>query len=230
MRRATTSGPEPRAAWHAAEGRLLRSAEGILPCSVLVRAWQTVWHRAWRASCLWLALLCAAAGVQAQGVGLSALELRANEGTLTLEFSARLSLSRASEEALRRGVPMYFDVEATLFRSRWCWRDERVARVSRSYRLSYQPLTGSWRVGLGPLGQSYATLTDAMAVLSRVSGWPLADGSQLDTGQRYYLEFSYRLDPTQLPQPLQIGLGNDWSLGIARTAQVDERVIKAVRR
>jgi hypothetical protein len=186
--------------------------------------------RAWRVACLWLTLLCAAAGVQAQGVELNALELRASEGTLTLEFSARLTLSRAIEDALRRGVPMYFDVEATLFRSRWYWRDERVARVSRSYRLSYQPLTGSWRVGLGPLGQSYATLSDAMAVLSRVGGWPLAEGSQLDTGQRYYLEFSYRLDPTQLPQPLQIGLGNDWSLGIARTVRVDERVIETARR
>jgi hypothetical protein len=183
--------------------------------------------RIWQAGCLWIALLLGAEA-HAQGVELTALELRGNEGTLTLEFSARLTLSRAIEDALRRGVPMYFDVEATLFRSRWWWRDERVARVSRSYRLSYQPLTGSWRVALGPLGQSYATLSDAMAVISRVSGWPLADGSQLDAEQRYYLEFSYRLDSTQLPQPLQIG--NDWSLGIARTVRVDERVIETARR
>ena len=206
MRRATTSGPKPRTAWHAVLARL------------------------WRSVCLWLALWCGATGVHAQGVELNTLELRANEGTLTLEFSARLTLSRAIEDALRRGVPMYFDVEATLFRSRWYWRDERVARVSRSYRLSYQPLTGSWRVALGPLGQSYATLSDAMAVISRVSGWPLADGSQLDADQRYYLEFSYRLDPTQLPQPLQIGLGNDWSLGISRELKVDDATIAAVRR
>ena len=206
MRRATTSGSRPRTAWHA----------------VLVQAWQ--------AGCLCLALLCAVIGVRAQGVELNTLELRANEGTLTLEFSARLTLSRSIEDALRRGVPMYFDVDATLFRSRWWWRDERVARVARSYRLSYQPLTGSWRVALGALGQSYATLSDAMAVISRVSGWPLADGGQLDGDQRYYLEFSYRLDPTQLPQPLQIGLGNDWSLGIARTVRVDDRVIEAARR
>jgi hypothetical protein len=185
---------------------------------------------AWQAGCLWLALLCAATPVQAQGVDLTTLELRASEGMLTLEFSARLTLSRAIEDALRRGVPMYFDVEATLFRSRWYWRDERVARVSRSYRLSYQPLTGNWRVALGALGQSYATLSDAMAVISRVSGWPLAEGSQLGADQRYYLEFSYRLDPTQLPQPLQIGLGNDWSLGIARTVRVEERVIETARR
>lgn len=203
MHRATTSGPRPRAAWHVLAARI------------------------WQAGCLWIALALGAEA-HAQGVELTTLELRGNEGTLTLEFSARLTLSRAIEDALRRGVPMYFDVEATLFRSRWWWRDERVARVSRSYRLSYQPLTGSWRVALGPLGQSYATLSDAMAVISRVSGWPLAEGSQLDAEQRYYLEFSYRLDSTQLPQPLQIG--NDWSLGIARTVRVDERVIETARR
>ena len=102
--------------------------------------------------------------------------------------------------------------------------------MARSYRLSYQPLTGSWRVALGPLGQSYATLSDALAVISRVSGWSFSEGSQLDSGQRYYVEFSYRLDPTQLPQPLQIGLGNDWSLGTTRTVRVDEQAIEAARR
>jgi hypothetical protein len=222
MRRATTSGPKPRTAWHAATRRWRHAAAG--------HWWHAAEGRWWHSACLWLALLFGAAGAHAQGVELGALELRASEGTLTLEFSARLTLSRAIEDALRRGVPMYFDVEATLFRSRWWWRDERVARVARSYRLSYQPLTNSWRVALGPLGQGYATLTDAMAVISRVSGWPLAEGSQLDAGERYYLEFSYRLDATQLPQPLQIGMGNDWSLGITRTVRVDERVIEAARR
>jgi Domain of unknown function (DUF4390) len=177
-----------------------------------------------------LALLLTAGTVRAQGVELAALELRPVEGELTLEFSARLTLSRAIEDALRRGVPMYFEVDATLFRSRWWWRDERVSRVARSYRLSYQPLTGSWRVGLGALAQTYATLPDALAVISRVSGWRLADGNQLDVDQRYYVEFSYRLDASQLPQPLQIGLGNDWSLGITRTLRAEPRVIEASRR
>src|SRR5262245_18423598 len=149
MRRAPTSGQQPRTAWRA----------------VLARWWQIGW--------LWLGELVAPFSAHAQGVELSALELRADEGTLALEFSARLTLSRAIEDALRRGVPMYFDVEATLIRSRWYWRDERGARVARSYRLSYQPLTGRWRVALGSLGQNYATLDEALAVISRVSGWPL---------------------------------------------------------
>jgi hypothetical protein len=180
---------------------------------------------------LWLAcLLAAAPGARAQGVDLTALELRAGDGELTLEFSARLTLSRAIEDALRRGVPMYFEVDARLYRSRWYWRDERVSHVGRSYRLSYQPLTGSWRVGLGALGQSYPTLSDALAVISRVSGWRLAEASQLDSGQRYYVEFSYHLDASQLPQPLQIGVGSDWSLGTARVLKVDESLIEEVRR
>ncbi|HET7528367.1 MAG TPA: DUF4390 domain-containing protein [Burkholderiaceae bacterium] len=167
---------------------------------------------------------------RAQGVELATLELRPADAALTLEFAARLNLSRAVEDALRRGVPMYFEVDATLFRSRWYWRDERVSQVSRSYRLSYQPLTGSWRVGLGALGQTYATLSEALAVISRVSGWPLAEAAQLDSGQRYYVEFNYRLDASQLPQPLQIGLGNDWSLRLSRVLKVDERMIEALRR
>lgn len=166
--------------------------------------------------------------VQAQGVELGTLELRQAEGALTLEFSARLTLSRALEDALRRGVPMYFETEATLYRSRWYWRDERVARVARSYRLSYQPLTASWRVGLGGLAQNFQGLSDALAMISRLSGWRLADAAQLEPGERYYVEFSYRLDNAQLPRPMQIGLGNEWSLGIERTLRVDERVREPV--
>lgn len=165
--------------------------------------------------------------VQAQGVELGTLELRRADGALTLEFSARLTLSRPLEDALHRGVPMYFETEATLYRSRWYWRDERVARVSRSYRLSYQPLTASWRVGLGGLVQNFQGLSEALAVISRSSGWHLADAAQLEPGERYYVEFSYRLDNAQLPRPMQIGLGSEWSLGIARTLRVDERVREA---
>ena len=185
---------------------------------------------AWAVALCLMGALGVAHNARAQGVELATLELRPADGALTLEFNARLTLSRAIEDALRRGVPMYFEVEATLYRSRWYWRDERVSRIERSYRLSFQPLTGSWRVALGALGQNYATLSEALAVISRVSGWQLAEASQLDSGSRYYVEFSYRLDASQLPQPLQIGLGSEWSLGIARVLKLDDTLVEAVRR
>ena len=160
---------------------------------------------------------------QAQGVELASLALKRHEGALTLDFQARLNLPRAVEDALRRGVPVYFVAEATVYRSRWYWRDERLARVSRTWRVAYQPLTSTWRVGLGGLYQTHASLAEALAVLSSSSDWKLADLSQIDNDSRHYVEFSYRLDSSQLPSPMQIGLGGqaDWVIGIERTLRVE---------
>lgn len=170
-------------------------------------------------------LLCAglllAPGAAAQGVELKSLRVERRDGELSLEFSHRLSLGAAIEDALHRGVPMYFSAQATVYRNRWYWRDERVARVNRTWRLAYQPLTANWRVSLGGLSQSYGSLAEALAPLSRVSGWRLLDGEKLEPGERYYVEFSFKLDNSQLPQPMQIDLGGDWKLGVERSLRVE---------
>lgn len=171
---------------------------------------------------LWLGLALSLVGAaQAQGVDLGTLELKRRDGALVLDFSARLTLPAAVEDALKRGVPMYFQAQATVWRSRWYWRDERVARVSRTWRLAYQPLTNTWRVALGGLAQSHATLGEALTVLAAAGGWRLAESGTLDTDARHYVEFSYQLDTSQLPRPMQIGIGGDWALGVERTLKVD---------
>ena len=158
----------------------------------------------------------------APAIELSVLRLERAEEELRLDFSARLTLSRAVEEALQRGVPLYFVAEAALYRKRWYWRDERIARVSRRWRIAYQPLTGNWRVGLGALNQSHASLAEALAAVSSSAGWAIAELSQIDPDGRHYVEFSYRLDTAQLPSPMQIGLGGqpDWELSVERTLKV----------
>ncbi|MCC7150801.1 MAG: DUF4390 domain-containing protein, partial [Rubrivivax sp.] len=145
------------------------------------------------------------------------------EGALLVEFAVQVSLPRAVEEALQRGVPIYFTAQATLWRSRWYWRDERIARVTRSWRLVYQPLTNNWRVGMGGLNQTYATLADAFATVTRAARWRLADTAQLDPDSRYTVDFSWRLDTSQLPGPMAIGLpgGNDFALGVERTIRLE---------
>lgn len=175
--------------------------------------------RAW----LLVLLLLAAAGVRAQGIELLSLKLSRDEGSLRLEYDLRPKFSRALEDALQRGVPMYFSAEAAVYRKRWYWRDERIAQVARNWRLSYQPLTASWRLSLGALAQTFATLPEALAPMTRVSGWPLIDAERLEAGERYYVEFSWRLDNAQLPQPMQIDLGSDWKLGIERTLRLDSK-------
>lgn len=167
--------------------------------------------------------LAAAVAVRAQGVDLAALTAYRLDGELLLDFDARLTLPGPVEDALQRGVPVYFVAQATLYRHRWYWRDERVARVQRSWRVAYQPLTASWRVGFGGLNQTFPTLAEALAVVTRVSNWRLVELAQIDPDSRYYVDFSWRLDNSQLPSPMQIGLAaqGDWALGIERAVRLE---------
>jgi hypothetical protein len=155
----------------------------------------------------------------ADGVTLNQLSTARGDEGLELNFSTRFELSRAAEDALMKGVPIYFLAEATVFRSRWYWRDARSARASRSWRLAWQALTRQYKVSTGGLNQSFTSLEDALISLRGVSGWRVADARDLEDGGSYYLEFSYRLDTTQLPRPMQIGLGSPqgWGLSVERT-------------
>ena len=172
---------------------------------------------------LGLAATSLPAWASAPAIELLTLRLQRVDGALSLDFAARIHLSRAVEEALQRGVPVYFTAQAQLLRNRWYWRDERVARVQRTWRLAFQPLTSSWRVGFGGLNQTQATLEEALASLSRLSDWKIADLAQVDPDSRHYVEFSFRLDTSQLPGPMQFGLTTqaDWTLGVERTLRLE---------
>ena len=172
---------------------------------------------------LGLAATSLPAWASAPAIELLTLRLQRADGALSLDFAARIHLSRAVEEALQRGVPVYFTAQAQLLRNRWYWRDERVARAQRTWRLAFQPLTSTWRVGFGGLNQTHATLQEALASVSRLSGWKVADLTQVDPDSRHYVEFSFKLDTTQLPGPMQIGLTTqaDWTLGLERTLRLE---------
>lgn len=163
------------------------------------------------------------APAQAQAVELTALSVQRGDGALLLDFANQVTLPRAVEDALQRGVPIYFVAQATLWRYRWYWRDERIARVTRTWRLAYQPLTATWRVGLGGLNQHHPTLADAMATVTRISQWRVAELALIDPDSRHSLEFSWRLDTSQLPGPMLIGLvgGSDFTLGVERTLRLE---------
>jgi hypothetical protein len=171
-------------------------------------------------------LLAWGAGVRAQGVEVLNLAAQRNAEAVTVDYQLRVTLTRAVEEAAQHGVPLYFVATATLWRPRWYWRDERVVSVRREWRLSYQPLTSTWRVSQGGLGQSHASLGDAMAAMTRSSGWRIADAAQAEADGRHYVEFDWQLDLSQLPRPLQIGLtgvagGGDWNIGMERRLRLE---------
>lgn len=155
-----------------------------------------------------------------------ALSATRSADAVSLDYQLRVTLPPTVEDAARRGVPLYFVATATLWRPRWYWRDARIARERREWRLSYQPLTSTWRVSQGGLGQSHPTLEEAMALMTRSTEWRLADASQAEADGKNYVEFEWSLDTTQLPRPLQIGVTgiggrSDWALRAQHTMKLE---------
>jgi len=172
------------------------------------------WRAAWAACLLLLAALMWPAAARADVPEIHEFDIVRNEEGVLLNFAVRFDLPRNVEDALLKGVPLYFVAEATVFRDRWYWTDRRVARAQRTWRVAYQPLARKYRVTFGGLNQNFDTLTDAMSAVRRVSNWKIAEPHQFEEGSRHYVEFSYRLDTTLLPRPMQIGIGGqpDWTL------------------
>jgi Domain of unknown function (DUF4390) len=178
----------------------------------------------WLMLVLWLALATPRAQAQAQAPAteLTSFELSREDG-LQIGFAVQFELPRAVDDALQKGVPLYFVAQAEVFRSRWYWRDKRVALAERTWRLAFQPLSRKFRVSFGGLNQSFDSLADALAALRRVSAWKVAEAGALEPGSSHYVEFSYRLDTSLLPRPLQIGLGGqaDWNLQVEKVVRID---------
>jgi hypothetical protein len=180
---------------------------------------------------LLVALGLAAVPALAQGVEVLDIKASRDESSVSLDYQLRVTLPPAVESAALRGVPLYFTAQASLWRPRWYWRDDRIGRAAREWRLSYQPLTSSWRVSQGGLGQSFSSLAEALSTMTRSTGWRLADARELEPEARPYIEFSWRLDTSQLPRPMQIGLGgiggaSEWSLGVERTLRLGSETAK----
>ena len=147
------------------------------------------------------------------------------EDEIVLSAQVAFELPAAVEDALLKGVPLFFVNEADVLRERWYWYDKKISAAERHLRLAYQPLTRRWRLnvtaGAGrdaslglALNQSFDTLAQVLSVIKRISRWKIADASELDLNQKYKVEFRFRLDLNQLPRPFQIGaLGqSDWDI------------------
>jgi len=165
-------------------------------------------------------LLCLC--LAAPSVALGEVEIRStrfvagDEGySLSADFD--ISFSPRLEEAVARGVVLYFVADFELTRQRWYWFDEKIVKASQIWRLSYHALTRQYRLysgSSGALHQSFGTLADALHVLSHIRSWQVAGKDRLAPDTSYEAALRLRLDPSQLPKPFQIeAMANrDWNL------------------
>ena len=165
---------------------------------------------------------------------LTELEVERADDGVYLTAIVRFDLPPVVEDALIKGIAMFFVAEADIYQNRWYWADRRVASAVRTIRLAYQPLTRRWRVNIvnglisnsaglrATLNQNYETLPEAMSAVQRLSRWRIADNAEVDVDAAYRLLVKFNLDLSQLPRPFQIGVvgQRDWTI----SAQQNERL------
>jgi len=145
-------------------------------------------------------------------------QITASEDGFVISADFSFELNERLEEAVTKGVVLYFVTEFEMTRPRWYWLDEKVVSRNQTYRLSFHALTRQYRLSKGGLHQSFDTLSEALRVLSRLRNWVVIDGRAekpvVQAGDTYMAALRMRLDINQLPRPFQISaLGNkDWSL------------------
>lgn len=166
---------------------------------------------------LWLALLVFLPFVAfAAEIEIANPQLAAGDDGYILSADFKFDLSPRLEEAVTKGVVLYFVADFELTKGRWYWLDEKLVSRSQIYRLSYHALTRQYRLSTGGLHQSFATLSEAVQVLSRLRNWVVVERGEkgVRVGEPYDAALRLRLDVTQLPRPFQItALGNkEWSL------------------
>jgi hypothetical protein len=151
-----------------------------------------------------LALSLAATGVRAGAIEPVQGQLNPGEEGYVLSAEFEIDLGNRLEEALVRGVTLTFNLEFGIERKRWYWFDERIVGRVIDYRLSYNALTQQYRLSVGGLHSSYATLAEALRVLGHVGGLVVADKAAIKPGNEYTAELRLALDKSQLPKPFQL--------------------------
>ena len=188
--------------------------------------------------CVWLVLACAV-GLPSMAradtpVELQALKLERQDAALYMSVNWRFDMPSALEDALLKGITLYFVTEVDITQERWYFYNQRVAHAERHVRLFYQPLTRRWRVNISPqafnvsglgmsLGQSYDTAEEALGAVQRIVQWRIANVADISLDAKPTLAINFKLDLKQLPRPLQIGAAghSDWNIGFSKTQRLE---------
>lgn len=152
--------------------------------------------------------------VSAEGIKIKSFEMERVDNDWLLNASFQIELSPGLEEAVQKGVVLYFQTEFDLTRSRWYWFDEKPAVVQRQTRLSYQPITQQYRIASEGFTFSAKSISEALQAVGSVGGWRVIDNSQLDPSKLYTASLRMTLDLSKLPKPFQVNALNnrEWNV------------------
>jgi hypothetical protein len=147
------------------------------------------------------------------GVIAAALE-PAPGGGAQLNATFEFEMPQALDDAVNKGIAIYFNIDFELFRKRWYWLDRKVSASTITYRLSYSPLTRQYRLARGGLSQPFDSLEEALGLLKSVRQWKVIEPGVLSPRDEYEAQVRMKLDVAQLPKPFQVNAiaSREWNL------------------
>jgi hypothetical protein len=164
-----------------------------------------------------LALFCVGIeALHAEGIVARAAKLELAEDNYRLSADFDIELTPALEDALTRGVALYFVLELDVWRQRDWWFDKLVVSSRHTRRLSYSSLTRQYRLASGGLYQNFFQLDEALRVLGRVRGSPTVQRKLFKRNRSHQAEVRMSLDASQLPSLFQLDAlaSPDWRLNV----------------
>jgi Domain of unknown function (DUF4390) len=175
------------------------------------------WRRSKPLALLGLVLFCVLAGApRAENIVARSAQLELDEDSYRLNADFDVELTPTLEDALARGVPLYFVLELDVWRERNWWFDKLVVNSKHTRKLSYNALTRQYRLASGGLYQNFFQLGEALRVLGRVRGSPRVERKLLRRNRNHQAQVRMSLDASQLPSLFQLDAlaSPDWHLKV----------------
>lgn len=129
-----------------------------------------------------------------------------------LSANWEFDLANTLIESLHRGIALYFVCSFRLQKTRWYWFDKNLHQAELVQRVSFSPLSRTYRLSQGGLSQTFDSLDQVLGIVKHVRQWhifdPVSDLENLEA------EVRMRLDSSRLPKPLQVSIGgnSDWDM------------------
>jgi hypothetical protein len=152
--------------------------------------------------------------IWAEGIAIdpSTVVVDSQQGLISARYSVQLN--NTLEQALNRGIPLVFSLSCDVIQARWYWFDKKVYSSQQDRKLTFNPLTRTYRFYLGPVYVSYDSLSEALQAVGQISNWSLGEPNLLKKNETYQAILQLKLDVSQLPKPFQIDAiaNSDWTL------------------
>jgi hypothetical protein len=166
-------------------------------------------------ACQLLLVFACAQAHAADGIEITSAQIESTEDGYRLRANYSFDLPHDLENALQNSVALYFTTEIELTRPRWWWTDDKAVSSSQTVRIWYDVLTRQYQVRvIGSVGQTRATLEEALFMIRRPSRWLIAPKGALKPGETYNVTLRMYMNREYLQKPLQVNAFNnsDWRL------------------